>query len=228
MDATTEDRTTEEPHLGEDAREHLDAAQHGRLIEEHGETTGDEGSKLLVEAAGGKDPRGVDGLSPEQKVDAMAWLLADSDEGEDTRVETWQFNVGTEQAEEWIDWTIQPIDADMMTSLRQRARGSAGAPNRAQRRRRGTPEADFDVSMFNLFMVAAATISPDLVDAANRKGVGSADPLEGPVMLIKHKFRNKPGIVDQIAQKVMLFSGYDEEDARRATPETVMVRAAGN
>lgn len=227
MDSTTEDRTTEEPRLDEDAREHLDAAQHGRLIGADGETTGDEGSKLLVEQAGGTDPRGVDGLTPEQKVDAMAWLLADTDEGEDTRVETWQFNVGTEQAEVWIDWTIQPIDADTMTSLRQRARGSSGAPNRAQRRRGGS-EADFDVSLFNLFMVAAATVSPDLADAANRKGVGSADPLDGPMQLVKHRFQNKPGIVDQIAQKVMLFSGYDEEDARRATPETLMVRAAGN
>jgi hypothetical protein len=82
--------------------------------------------------------------------------------------------------------------------------------------------------VFNLRMVAAATVEPDLRRRRERKGVEAADPLYGPVRTAQAQFGGKPGIVDQIAGKVMLLSGYDEDDVRRATPETTMVRAAGN
>lgn len=221
MAATEDTKKEAAPPAERNARadEHLDAAQTGRLIHE-----GDEGAaKLVAQAA--HDPKAATALSDGEKVDALSWLLADDDEGEDTRVETWQFNIGTEEMPEWIDWTIRPVDADTMNAMRQRVRG-----NRTQRRARGgSGEADFDVQQFNLMMVVAATVEPNLQEAATAKNVATADPFDGPVVLLKHRFRNKPGIVDQIAQKVMLFSGYDEDDARRATtPEAVMVRAAKN
>lgn len=186
---------------------------------------GDEGAQGLVEIAGSdENGRGVERLDDQEKMDALAWLLADEEEGEDTRTEKWEFNVGTEERQVWIDWVIRPIDADTMTGLRQRATARRGV-NRPSRR--GAPET-IDNTLFNLFMVASATVLPDLAKAAEAKGVAAADPLYGPVELLKHRFRNKPGIVDQIAAKVMLFSGYDDEDARRPTPEASMVRAAGN
>jgi hypothetical protein len=204
------------------AEEHLAAAAEARLIggTQEPEETADSGRDAVEVAA--KSPGHARNLSDEAKMDALEWLLTDTDEDDSPVTQKWQFNVGTEDVPIWIDWVIRPIDADTMTALREQARGA----NRQQRR--AARETDIDVSLFNLRMVATATVEPDLRVAAERKGVVSADPLYGAVELLKHKFRGKPGIVDQIASKVMLLSGYDEDDLRRATPETTMVRAAGN
>lgn len=221
MASTEEERTQ-----SAEVREHLDAAQGARLIGAHGHGPEGDDAESLVDMAA-TSPQHAKRMEPQQKVDAMAWLLASDDTIEDSRLETWQFNVGTEQNQEWIDWTIRPLDADTMTNLRSQAR--AEGSNRASRRAsRGSGEPDFDVTAFNLRMVAAATVEPDLREAARVKGVEAADPLYGPAMLLKHRFAVKPGIVDQIAGKVMLLSGYDEDDMRRATPEIKMVNAAGN
>lgn len=186
----------------------------------------EQGAGGLVGIAGAdSNGQSVKRLDDQEKLDALAWLLADDEEADDNRTEKWEFNVGTEERQEWIDWVIRPIDAEVMTGLRQRANARRGV-NRTQRRAAGAESVD--VTLLNLYMVASATVSPDLQEAARVKNIESADPLHGPVELLKHRFRNKPGIVDQIAAKIMLFSGYDEEDARRPTPEAVMVRAAGN
>jgi hypothetical protein len=94
--------------------------------------------------------------------------------------------------------------------------------------RRAGQEPEIDASMLNLRMVALATIEPDLQHAAKVKGVAAADPLHGPVMLLRSKFARRPGLVDQIAGKIMLFSGYDEADVRRASPEMTMMEATKN
>lgn len=180
-------------------------------------------SKIDLAASSAK---AAQAMPEDARVDALSWLLEASDEeGEDTRTETWDFNVGTEVAPLWLSWTIRPVDADAMNQLRAWTRTQSGG-NRQQRRSQG--ELNFDVSLFNLRMVAFATVEPNLAEGAQRKNIVSADPLEGPMKLVKHAYRNKPGIVDQIATKIMLLSGYDEEDVRRHTPEVQMVRAAGN
>jgi hypothetical protein len=208
------------------AEEHLLAAQQGRLIGGAPETAsvGEPSGKVAVEIAA-QSPQHAKRLTDEQKLDALTWLLADADEDEQV-TQTWEFNVGTEERPLWVNWTIKPLDADTMNALRQQARSEAGVNRRA--RRAGQGEADFDVTVFNLRMVAAATLDPDLAAAARTKGIEAADPLYGPVQMLQARTRNKPGLVDQIAGKVMLLSGYDEQDVRKATPETAMVRAAGN
>ena len=35
-------------------------------------------------------------------------------------------------------------------------------------------------------------------------------------MVLKHRFRRKPGLIDQLAGRIMDLSGYDEEDVREA------------
>lgn len=164
-------------------------------------------------------------LSPEEQLDALSWLLADEPETVPEITQTWVINVGTDEAPRNIDWTIKPLDADMMNFLREQTRKTS-VPNRAARRTRG--DVDFNVTDFNIRLVAAATVEPDLAEAARVKKVQAADPLFGPVEIIRHSFARKPGLVDQLAGKVMLFSGYDEEDVVRATPEITMMRAAGN
>lgn len=210
----------------------MEAAQTARLIGGAATVTStgagaetESSGQMAVEQAG-VSPSHAKRMTDEQKLDALAWLLQDEEDTDEVATQNWQFNVGTEDAPAWIDWTIKALDSDTMNLLRAQARAEGGS-NRAQRRAsRG--EADFDVTLFNLRMVAAATIEPDLAEAAGIKGVAAADPLYGPVLLLRRRFAPKPGIVDQIAGKVMLLSGYDEEDLRRATPEQTMIRAAGN
>lgn len=211
------------------AGEQMEAAQQARLIG-GSPPVGPTGAETIspgqtaVEVAG-LSAQHAKRLSEEQKIDALAWLLQDEEDTDEVATQNWQFNVGTEDAPVWIDWTIRALDSDTMNALRQQARTEG--TNRSQRRA-GRGDDNFDVTLFNLRMVAAATLSPDLVVAAETKGVAAADPLYGPVLLLRRRFAPKPGIVDQIAGKVMLLSGYDEEDLRRATPEQTMVRAAGN
>lgn len=181
------------------------------------------GRAAVDEAA--QSPQAVKAMSEEKKQDAMAWLLQDAPEDPSSFVQRWEINVGTDDAPNYVEWAIKPIDADTMNQLRRRGRAEAGQNRDA--RRAGT-EPEIDVTVLNLRMVAVATVEPDLQEASRLKGTASADPLMGPVLMLAARFRHKPGIVDQIAQRVMLFSGYDEQDIVRSAPEIKMIHAAGN
>lgn len=167
-------------------------------------------------------------LEPEEVVDAMEWLLGDEMAGGTQGEQTWKVNVGTDEHPRWVEWTISALDADTMNQIRAQARVSPTANRAARRAQRGADASEVDMYEMNLRIVAAATIYPDLRDAAEKRGLAAADPVYGPVELLRGMFRLKPGIVSQIAGFVMQFSGYDDDDVVRATPEITMVRAAGN
>jgi hypothetical protein len=197
-----------------------------RLVEGP-ETAGDDRAVPASVEQAAHSNEGAKALTGEQHMDALDWLLQDDPTGGIEPTQTWTLNVGTDEQPRLIDWVIRPLDADTFTRLRAEARTG----NRQQRRQRGRgtdEEANFDVTEFNLRMVATATVVPDLGEAARMRGMEAADPLLGPVELLKGQFRGKPGLLDQLAGYVMLFSGYDEQDVVRATPEITMVRAAGN
>jgi hypothetical protein len=182
------------------------------------------GAQQLVEAAA-QSPKATQAMTPEERVDALEWLLDDGESEQIDALQTWEINLGSDDLPKMAQWTVRPITSDEMTFLRQQGRKEAGVNRQA---RRAGQEPEIDASMLNLRMVALATIEPDLQHAAKVKGVAAADPLHGPVMLLRSKFARRPGLVDQIAGKIMLFSGYDEADVRRASPEMTMMEATKN
>lgn len=166
-------------------------------------------------------------LAPEDVVDAMEWLLGDEMAGGAQGSQVWRVNIGSEDQPRWTDWTITSVDADTMNQIRAQSR-TKPTVNRAARRANRGAEGEVDLYEMNLRIVAAATVYPDLREAAQKRGLAAADPTYGPVELLRGMFRLKPGIVSQLAGFITEFSGYDEDDVVRATPEITMVRAAGN
>lgn len=151
-------------------------------------------------------------LEAEVHRDALDWLL--SDEPDEYAYEKFEIDVAPPGSKDpvWLVWTLRALNADELKAARRLASGA----NRQQRRKASGEEAD--LSEINLRIVTLATVAPDLHQAAQAKGY--ADPSH----VLKHRFRNKPGIIDQLASKVLTISGYEEEAIRDA----VEVRAAGN
>jgi len=154
-------------------------------------------------------------LTAEQHVDALEWLLADEEEDDSGFTRTLELNIGTAGVKVWMTWVIRPVDRETLRALRE-------SGNRRQRRAGQFREVDTDEA--SLRIIATATVEPDLVEAARRKGIEAPDPAFGPMEIIQHRFRRKPGLVDQVVGEIFDLSGYDEEDVREAKE----VKAAGN
>lgn len=164
--------------------------------------TPDEAVTAAAKADGRKGSAGtVDGPTEDA---ALQWFLDDEDP-EFTR--TMELNVGTDASPRWITWTIKALDADEIRKLNRESEG-----NRSARRAGG--ERDPDEASRRI--VAAATIDPDLVEVAKRRGVqlSHTDKLHGPMQILAWRFRGKSGLIVQLANDVMGLSGYDEEDIR--------------
>jgi hypothetical protein len=153
-----------------------------------------------------------------EKSEALVWFLSAEDDYSDALpTKTLEINVAPAGSpERFIPWTIRAIDQDELLAIRRQAGGS-----REQRRRAASAGlgGDVDPTLANLHMVVAATVDPDLRAAAVAKGVTT-----DPAYVLKHRLAHKPGLIQQIAAEVMLFSGFDDEDVRDAKE----VRAAGN
>jgi hypothetical protein len=166
-------------------------------------------------------------LTDGQTVDALDWFLSE-DQGEFTKAI--RLNVGGPADEDgktlnpanppkWVDWVVRPLDLDTIKTIR---RQSQAGGNRRQRR---TQQAggEIDDTQFNLGVVVQASVSPNLVEAA--QSLGMADPR----MALKLRFQNKSGLIGQIVAEVLDLSGYNENDVRDAAEGgSVEVRAAGN
>lgn len=167
------------------------------------------GKVAAMEVAATKDAAKVD---PEVQQSALDWLLSD-DPDEDTGFEKFEIDIAPPGRDShWIKWTIRPLNAEELKAARRLAVGG----NRQQRR--SAQAADPDLSEVNARIVQIATIDPDLNEAAQKKGIAD------PVFILKHRFRNKPGLLDQIASKVLTISGYEEEAIR----DPIEMRAAGS
>lgn len=146
-------------------------------------------------------------LSPDEQVSALDWFM--QDEVIDAE-QTIDLNIGTTRNRRWIAWTIRAVDTDVLKRIRRDAEG-----NRARRRGRTEGAGDIDPQEANLRIVLAGTIEPDLREICRMKGAPEhVDPDVAPLQLLKHRFRTKPGLIDQIAGEVMSLSGYDEDDLR--------------
>lgn len=157
----------------------------------------------------------VDILSAETVADATDWFLAEDPEEE--VIATFEINVGVAK-EKWVRWTVKAIDRDRIRDLRKSASG-----NRAARRAGGEP----DEMEVNRRIAVDGTVSPNLADERLRtfqvpdgEGTRTHNFID-PADALSYRFRHKPGLIDQIAAKVLSVSGYDDEDIRE-------VAAAGN
>lgn len=147
-------------------------------------------------------------LEPEAVDEATAWFLSDEEEDETQDV---RLNIGTPEEPRWINWTIRSVDAEVLRRIQR------SGQNRSQRRRGAIAGGDVDVQEANVRIVVEGTVKPDLREIAAKKGVPeSADPSSAAIMVLKHRFRRKPGLLDQLAGRIMDLSGYDEEDVREA------------
>lgn len=155
----------------------------------------------VEDAAAGKT------LSAEQHMDALEWLLAD-EEDEVELTKSLDINIGTSQAKRWVTWVIKPVDQEVLRSIQQ------ATTNRRQRRAGQT--GDIDAETASLRTIVFGTVEPDLVKAAQTKGLEAPDPAWGPMQVVKHRFRHKPGLLDQLTAEIFDISGFDEEDVRES------------
>lgn len=176
----------------------------------------EEGGRELATPPEVKKAAQTSNLTQDEQDTALAWLLSDESDAA-TVTKNLRLNVGSSKNPQWIPWTIRSTDREVLRSLQRSTGGSRAA------RRAGT--AEIDPGEANLKIVAHATVNPDLAAAAKAKGIQDApDPLYAPMQVLRWRFRDKPGLIDQIAGFVMEASGYDDEDVQ----ESEEVVAAGN
>lgn len=165
------------------------------------------GAQAIREAA--KSPQAAKDLDAIERVDAVAWFMED-DPDEAPAQRKLELDVSLDPTKpKIIEWVIQAIQREEIQSIREKSKTKAG------RRGRTTEGPSENVSLANTKIAAAGTLYPNLRDAQVR-----GDFLD-PADALKYRFRNKPGLIDQIAGHVIEVSGYDEADVRE-------VAAVGN
>jgi hypothetical protein len=172
-----------------------------------------EGSTAIVDlppgpkrAAVEKAAEGRKDLTDEDVMDATAWFLEEEPEGEAERaVKTLEIDVGIEKPR-IIRWVVGSLDRERIAEIRTQAREQVA--KRRGRRRSQDPFDDSDEMIANVRIAAEGTITPDLRDSGVRGKY--ADPADA----LKHKFRHKSGIIDQLAGAVIKISGYSAEDVQ--------------
>jgi hypothetical protein len=191
------------------ATQETESTLRGPRNEAAAELAGHDAVREAGDPAGGE--RAVQSMSPEQRDSATAWFMEDDETIEGppplTAIE---LNVGTAESPKWVEWKIRPLDMDTIDAIRQRARGGS----RTARRRGEIGEVN--EMRAALGMVVAATIDPNLAEIARKKSDTGSRYAVSPEEVLKHRFRDKPGLILQISGKVMEVSGYDDEDLREA------------
>lgn len=148
---------------------------------------------------------------------ALDWFVGDEPTGPSADdFTTLVINVGgdTPDTERKIDWTIAPIQLDVLRTIRRRANSTREA------RKTGMT----DEFQTNLEIVAVCTVDPKLSDAARvlyeQGKISSADRVEA----LHYRFGKRPGIITQLAGKILTVSGFDEDDVQ----DKLQMEAAGN
>jgi hypothetical protein len=146
--------------------------------------------RAAVEAAG----RGDD-LTPEDERYAVQWYL-DPKIVEDEEPTILRLNIniaGPDQPKRKVQWILRGVDRDRIKQIRRDSRNP-----------RTNEE---DEMLVNLKLAVEGTVFPDLTDPEVRgQFVDPADALRLRLL------RKKPGLIDQLANKVMAISGYDDDD----------------
>lgn len=147
-------------------------------------------------------------------MEATDWLLQSFDT-EQVAVHRLTLDVGAPTHPIEIPWTIKSVDGAELRRIR--ARGADSLQGKQARAKGAIADAEAAYRA-NLAVVVAGTYDPDLVVVAQMRG------LADPTQLIEEAFKNKQGLVDQVAGEIMSLSGYDDEAVRDA----VEVKATGN
>lgn len=150
-----------------------------------------------VEALGRRQP-----TSAADRSSALDWFLSEAPEDNDEITKVIELNVGSTEKERWIKWTIRAVDVDTLRRI-----------NKMTTARRGKEDVAADLAQ--LRVIVAGTVDPDLRAVAQQMGIAD------PAMAVRKRFSFKPGLVSQIASRVLELSGFDDEDVREAA-------AAGN
>lgn len=145
--------------------------------------------------------------SDRQIEDALDWFLEADDAVDQAALytETLKINVGgqTEATERWVYWRIRTLEPDEMEAINRLSRG-----NRRDARAGREPSA----RKTNELVVAEATVEPDLREVVRTKRLSERDMRGSMVIVLRNRFVRKPGLIDQIAARVMAISGYEESD----------------
>lgn len=131
---------------------------------------------------------------------ATEWLLSD-----EQQVNTRKLSVrigGSDDEPIYAGWVISAIPVDVIRAAEREAVG-----NRAQRR---AADGGYDELKANLRVVAEGTREPDVKAIARQQGMAD------PTVLLRQRFRFRPGVLTQIAGEIMSLSGFDTEDVRAA------------
>ena len=148
--------------------------------------------------------------------DAGEWLLQAFD-NEQITLNKLILDVGAPGLPMKIEWTIKSLDGAVIRRIRG---GASDQLSRTSSRRRagvGVDEAE-TAYRANLAIVVAGTHEPNLAAVAQVRGIAD------PAILVEDAFKNKQGIIDQVAGEIMSLSGYDDE----AVQDALEVSAAGN
>lgn len=132
---------------------------------------------------------------------ALEWFVKSEPDAGENYTRRLELNFGTEAEPEWVPWTIRPVDEQTMRQIR---RASA---QRAERARDGR---DPQEERVNLQIIIAATVDPNIREAAKLMGI--ADPTEA----LRIRLSRKPGFIAQLAGEIGSLSGFDSSDVREA------------
>ena len=139
-------------------------------------------------------------VTPAEAASALEWFLSEDPEELPGLTHEIELNVGVGDREQWIKWTIRPIDADELRRINRTMT--------AQRKRSKGDDVGTDV-VANLRVIVAGSVDPNIEQECQRKGVD-------PVGWTHKRFQHKPGLITQIANQIMNLSGFDDEDVRDA------------
>lgn len=133
-------------------------------------------------------------LADREVSEATSWFLSEQEEIATRAV---QLNVGVEE-EHWVTFTVRAVDRDRIAHIRKitRQRGKSGI------------EGEVNEMEANLRIAAEGLADPDLTDPKVRGQY--ADPAQA----LRARFAHKPGLIDQLATRVIEVSGYDDADLR--------------
>lgn len=165
------------------------------------ELNGDDGVKAVEAAAAGT-------ANAKQQQTATDWFM--STDAEEVAWAWIDINVAPAGAKEkLVPFKIQVVDRDRIRDLRKQA---------TVEKANGTEE--IDEMEANLQIAVEGLLEPDLRNKPELRTVRGQEFLD-PADALRARFAYKPGIIDQIAGRVVQISGYNDKDVKE-------VRAAGN
>lgn len=189
----------------EHADEMSDAAKAALREQSGGKTDGREAVETAGKSRDGDEAKanlGIDGM-----MDATDWFLSDNPE-ESKATRPLKLDVTIDPTKEiFVEWIVQAVDRERIQQIRDESKKGG----RAGRRAKAQGDEETDTALANLRIATEGTAYPNLRDERVRGSY--ADPADS----LRYRFRNKSGLIDQIAVKVLEVSGYDEEDIQEIT-----------